>query len=283
MSQDIPSLLIFSDLDGTLLDHETYQWEEAKEALDHCRTYHVPVILVSSKTRAEIEVISSQLRLNAPFVSENGGGIFFSRDIFPDPPFGINLAKSDNYWKLSLGIPYTEIVNALKDLERILGWTIRGFSDMTIEEIMALTGLNHQEAQLASKREFDEPFVLPENTSLDLKILEKEIRKKGLRLSIGGRFYHLHGKNDKGKAVDRIINGYRKTNPHITTAALGDSPNDFSMLKRVGYPVLVRPSREGSPLTDRIPNLRMTREKGPGGWNEAVLDILKENIRGGNT
>lgn len=278
-----PCLLIFSDLDGTLLDHETYKWEEAREALDLCRVHHVPVILVSSKTRAEIEVISRQIGLNSPFVSENGGGIFFPKEVFPDPPFGTVLAKSDGYWKYSLGVPYHELVSALKDLGKILGWTIRGFSDMTVEEIADLTGLNHQEAQRASKREFDEPFVLPKDMNYDLHLLEKEAGKKDLRLSIGGRFHHLHGKNDKGEAVDRIIAWYRKTNSHLVTIALGDSPNDFSMLERVEHPVLVRSSRPAPWLSDRMPGLRMTQKMGPGGWNEAVLDILKVNLGGGNT
>jgi len=280
MSQDTPQLLIFSDLDGTLLDHETYQWEEAGEALDLCRAYRIPVIPVSSKTRAEIEVIQNRLRLGGPFVSENGGGIFFPLERFSDPP-GTDFAISDKYWKLSLGTPYAELVDALKDLKRILGWTIRGFSDMTINEIMGLTGLNHQEARLASLREFDEPFIVPEG-DLDPRLLEKEILKKGLRLSLGGRFHHLHGKNDKGEAVDKISSWYRKTNPDIITVALGDSPNDFSMLKRVEHPILIHSARTGPSSIDGIPNLRRTQKTGPSGWNEAVLDILKGNIRGGN-
>lgn len=281
MPQDIPALIIFSDLDGTLLDHETYQWEEAEAALALCRAHRVPVIPVSSKTRAEMEVIAGQLRLDGPFVSENGGGIFFPREQFPAPPSGTGFEPAGRYWKRSLGVPYPELVKALKDLEKILGWTIRGFSDMTVGEIVALTGLDHQEAQRAGRREFDEPFVLPEDGNLDLRLLEREIRKKGLRLSTGGRFHHLHGKNDKGEAVEWMIDWYWKINPRVITVALGDSPNDFSMLERVRYPVLVRSSRPVPSLAGRIPGLRATRKTGPGGWNEAVLDILKENLRGG--
>jgi mannosyl-3-phosphoglycerate phosphatase len=282
MPQNKPRLIIFSDLDGTLLDHETYKWEEATEALDLCRVHHIPIILVSSKTRAEIEVISRQLGLNSPFVSENGGGIFFPKEVFPDPPIGTVFAKSDSYWKYSLGIPYHELVSALKDIGKILGWTIRGFSDMTIEEIATLTGLNRQEAQRASKREFDEPFILPKDMNYDLRLLEEEAGKRDLRLSTGGRFHHLHGQNDKGEAVVRIIDWYRKTNPRIITIALGDSPNDFGMLERVEHPILVRSSKTDTSLMNRMPRLRITRKRGPEGWNETILDILQEKLGGGN-
>jgi mannosyl-3-phosphoglycerate phosphatase len=282
MSQELPPLLIFTDLDGTLLDHETYHWEPAKEALDLCRANHIPVIPVSSKTRAEMEIIHSALRLDGPFVSENGGGVFFPQEIFPEPPFGIYFAESEGYWKWSFGTPYHELVEALNKLRQKLGWTIRGFSDMTIKEIADLTGLDHQQARLASSREFDEPFILPD-AKADLRILEREIRQLGLKLSTGGRFHHLHGQYDKGEAVDRLINWYRKTNSSIVTVALGDSPNDFSMLKRVQHPVLVHSSKSNSLININIPGLRTTREPGPRGWNAAVLDLLDEKLGGGNS
>ncbi|MDT8273551.1 MAG: helix-hairpin-helix domain-containing protein, partial [Desulfomonilia bacterium] len=50
---------------------------------------------------------------------------------------------------------------------------------------------------------------------------------------LGGRFYHLHGKNDKAEAVRKLISWYKKRSPRLFTIGLGDSPNDFSMLKEV--------------------------------------------------
>ncbi|MFH1490792.1 MAG: HAD-IIB family hydrolase, partial [Pseudomonadota bacterium] len=78
--------MIFTDLDGTLLDHETYEWKEAEPALNRCKLLRIPLILVSSKTRAEINVIRNELGLTAPFISENGGGIFFPPEETHEPP-----------------------------------------------------------------------------------------------------------------------------------------------------------------------------------------------------
>ena len=69
--------LIFSDLDDTLLEHDSYRWEKAGPALGYCINSNIPVILVSSKTRVEIQAIHRAMGLDFPFVSENGGGIFF--------------------------------------------------------------------------------------------------------------------------------------------------------------------------------------------------------------
>ena len=72
-----PFIVIFTDLDGTLLDHASYRWDEAKPALDLCHRFHIPVIMVSSKTMAEMNMLQQELGLSYPFISENGGGIFF--------------------------------------------------------------------------------------------------------------------------------------------------------------------------------------------------------------
>ena len=49
-----PELIIFTDLDGTLLDFR-YSYKEAVPALNLIRKKNIPLIICSSKTRAEIE------------------------------------------------------------------------------------------------------------------------------------------------------------------------------------------------------------------------------------
>ncbi|MCJ7596228.1 MAG: HAD-IIB family hydrolase [Desulfobacterales bacterium] len=272
--------LIFTDLDGTLLDPDTYGWEEALPALDLCRRLEVPVILVSSKTRAEMDVLRNRLGLSAPFISENGGGIFFPKEGIPEAPPGT--APVGDAWKWSLGRPYDSLVNSLREIRKALGWNIRGFSDMTLEEISRVTGLDSESCRLAAQREYDEPFVvLGQGDDPDMGPLHAAARQRGLFMTSGGRFHHLQGKNDKGVAVEKLISWYQEHSPRVTSMALGDSPNDFSMLKRVQHPVLVRSSREFPGLSGEIPGLWTTRESGPRGWNEAVLDILKGKSKGG--
>jgi hypothetical protein len=47
--------VVFSDLDGTLLDHETYSFDAARPGLDALKSRGIPLILASSKTRAEMQ------------------------------------------------------------------------------------------------------------------------------------------------------------------------------------------------------------------------------------
>jgi mannosyl-3-phosphoglycerate phosphatase len=274
-----PFVVIFTDLDGTLLDHDTYDWEAAKPALEFCRRYQIPVITVSSKTRAEIDLLQKKLSISAPFISENGGGIFFPKSHYPAGPAGAVSEK--NLWKWSLGPPYGVLVDALKEIRNELGWVIRGFSEMTPEEISNRTGLDIATSKLAAAREYDEPFVIIEPMVKGIDALEKAAERRGLRITAGGRFYHIHGKKDKGEAVKRVILWYKTFQPKLITLALGDSPTDFSMFEIVNHPVLVGSSDHFIDLKDRIHGLKITKKKGSEGWNSAVLDILGKIIRGG--
>jgi mannosyl-3-phosphoglycerate phosphatase len=266
-----PFIVIFTDLDGTLLDHDTYEWVAAKPALNHCKQNGIPLIAVSSKTRAEIEVFQQSLGIAAPFISENGGGIYLPKESHPERPEGA--VSEENLWKWSLGPSYGDLVDALNDIRDELGWRILGFSDMTSEEISNYTGLDPETSHLAALREYDEPFIIAEPVEKDVTVLEKAAERRGFKITEGGRFYHIHGKKDKGEAVKRLILWYKRSQPRLITIALGDSPTDFSMLEQVDYPVLIRSSVHFPGLQNRIPGLKVTDDMGPVGWNSAVLDI----------
>lgn len=55
------TLLVFTDLDGTLLDIHTYDWRPASAWLDKLQDHQIPVILCSSKTAAETLEIQQDL------------------------------------------------------------------------------------------------------------------------------------------------------------------------------------------------------------------------------
>ena len=267
-----PYFIIFTDLDGTLLDHDTYEWEEALPALNLCERLSVPVILASSKTRAEICLLSSKMSISAPFISENGGGIFFQNKTFSEIPED---ASFDNgLWKFSLGMPYRLLVKILHEMRDDLGIDMKGFSDMSIKEISTLTGLDQETARLSSFREYDEPFLINEKEVINKDELIRAAEERGLSITVGGRFYHLHGKNDKGHAMAKIMSIYNKFHKGAVSIALGDSPNDFSMLKTADHPVLIRSKRDFPALKKQIPSLTITSSMGPKAWNETVLNIL---------
>ncbi len=264
-------LVVFTDLDGTLLDAATYSYAPARPALKALAASGAPLVFCTSKTRAETEVWRRRLGNRSPFVVENGGAVFIPRGAFPFP-FEPD-RREGGYDVVVLGADYARLRAALEDIRVEIGG-LRGFGDMGDEEVARLTGLPPGEAALARRREFDEPFVL-EGPGEALAI-EAMAEARGLRVTRGGRFFHLTGPSDKGAAVRRLVGLYARTIEGPLTAALGDSGNDRPMLEAVDIPVLVaRPDGSHDPAID-LPGLRRTPGAGPTGWNAAVLEILRQ-------
>jgi len=261
-------LVIFTDLDGTLLDHHTYDWTPARPALDRLARTGMPLVMVSSKTRPEIEALRRAMGNRHPFVSENGGAVFIPDDYALDIPPEAD--QMDEYRVLVLGRPAAEIAVAFDRLAARL--PVRALSRMTIPEIVALTGLTPEQASGARNREFGEAFILDEPEAGEERLAEA-VRDLGLRLTRGGRFYHLLGENDKGRAVSLLADLYRRKNPGLITAAIGDSPNDRPMLAVVDRPFLVARPDGGHAKIDR-PGLTRLPLAGPAGFNQAVLSLL---------
>lgn len=247
--------LIITDLDGTLLDPGSYSWEAAREALDLIQARRIPLILASSKTRTEIERLRVQLKHEDPFIVENGGALFIPKGLFVFPLDGATLRGP--YQIVEIGSPYARLRTALKELEQETGVSVRGFGDMSPDEIAELSGLSLGQATLAKQREYDEPFlVIGGDNHLDAFV--RKARSRGLTYTRGGRFHHLLGPSDKGRACRYIIDCYRRAagpQATLTTVALGDALNDRPMLDIVDRPILIK--------------------SGPAEWNEAVLRLLQ--------
>ncbi len=280
MTKKNPQYLIFSDLDGTLLDHDTYSFHEAREALLGLKNKGIPLILCSSKTRAEMEGLRRELDNHDPFITENGAAVFIPRGLFGPLDLkylDLKYKEVEGYEVVELGIPYNKIKALFKKIKAETGLRAKGFSEMSPEQIAGVTGLDLGKAALAGQREYSEPFLLTEEIPGNRWLLiEQAVQKKKLTLTRGGRFYHLTGPNDKGKAVRLLINLYQKINRSIVSIGLGDSPNDFPMLENVDLPVLIKKKTGHLEPWPGLTPVYHSREIGPKGWNEFVNHFLKE-------
>lgn len=259
--------IVVTDLDGTLLDH-SYSFEVARPALKLLMAKGVPVVICSSKTRPEIELYRERLGLKDPFIVENGGGIFIPKGYFSSKPVG---EIRNGYEVVVLGRRYEEIRDAFMRIRKKNGIRAEGFGDMSVKDVAVLAGLPLPEAVLAKQREFDEPFVFGEDEErIDLFL--RAIGDEGLNWT-RGRFYHILGDNDKGKAVNMLKGLYEKAYGRITTIALGDSLNDLPLLREAEYPVLVRKNDGSYENGMDVPGLIRAEGIGPEGWMSAILAL----------
>jgi mannosyl-3-phosphoglycerate phosphatase len=253
--------VVVSDLDGCLLDAASYSWRSARPALDALRRAGIPLVLCSSKTRAEIEPLHAELGLEAPFVFENGGGI-----ALPAPALAPALAARATDGVVRLGVPIAELVRALDAIAAETSTRLRGFSRLSTAEVGELTGLAPSQAELARRREHDEPFVLDAGEE---PLVRAAAERRGLRVTRGGRFHHLTGDVDKGRALRLVLSALGPTR----SIGLGDAANDVPLLQAVDLPILV-PRQDGSldpALASAFPTAERAPAPGPEGWNRAVL------------
>jgi mannosyl-3-phosphoglycerate phosphatase len=221
-----------------------------------------------------MEVYRRELRNNHPFISENGGAIFVPNEYFSFQfPYDREL---DGYAVLELGTFYLQIIEVLKSIKQETGIQIIGFSDLTEEELTSFCGLSLEEAKFAKKREYDEPFMIKGGLK-EIEIVKEEIKKRGMGYTWGGRFHHIFGKNDKGKAVEILKELYENQFFSIYTIGIGDSLNDLSMLSSVDYPIFLH--IKGTLLPEAISfkkNVKVIHGAGSKAWNFAILDIIKD-------
>ncbi|HXE91151.1 MAG TPA: HAD-IIB family hydrolase [Terriglobales bacterium] len=275
MSPLAPRYVVFTDLDGTLLDHHTYSWSAAQPALEELERRSIPLVFCSSKTRAEIEDLRRRLRNPHPFISENGAGVFIPQEYFKRKvPGEIRLGR---YHCLALGKPYEQMIEQLKEIAAEAGAEVVGFHQMSAREVAANTGLDLRQAALAKRRDFDEPFFFAGSDSKAEKKLLQLAREHGLEVARGGRFHHLFAGSDKGKAVRKLMDLYRAaSHVRLRSVALGDSANDLPMLAAVDQAFLL-PNPEGefdAQVLARLPKIMRGDAPGPEGWNSAVLGLL---------
>jgi len=257
-----------------LLDRETHSFQPAQPALHLIKKKSIPLVLSTSKTRAEIDLYRKRLENDHPFICENGGAVFIPKDYFSFRfPYEREL---DWYYVIELGTFYLQIIDVLASIKKETGVRIRGFSDMTAKELKSLCGLSLEEAEFAKKREYDEPFII-DGGEKEVDLVKEKIRQKGLNYVWGGRFHHILGKNDKGKAVEILKELYENQFFSIVTIGIGDSLNDLPMLRAVDHPIFFKEKRVLSiKIPQKIKNLIIVDGTGPKAWNEAILHELKE-------
>ena len=254
--------LIFTDLDGTLLD-EDYGWIAARPAIEALQMASFPIILNSSKTVSEMEVIRNEMQLDGCCIAENGSIIYTAQA-------NANFSDADTSIRDTL-------VTLAAELKKAHGYRFEGFSDWQVTDVMRFTGLSEDEAMRSMRRQATEPIIW-EDTQQRLEKFVEQLHEAGVVLVRGGQFRHLMLANtSKGMAMQMVLDRYRQREPEFEwgTVALGDSPNDWSMLERADVGILI-PRMDYKVNQKKFPGIRRASFPSACGWNDAILSWLSE-------
>lgn len=264
-----PKLVFVTDLDGTLLDHHSYQWQAAAPALQALRKAGIPLVLNSSKTRSEISALRGELHNNHPFIVENGAAVVVPADYFEPGPEHL----------MPFAAPREEILEVLERL-REEAHPFLNFEAMSAAELARISGLSEAAAANAKRRDATEP-LLWQGDQTGLTAFTDALAEYQLQLVRGGRFFHVMGFFDKAEAMQYLLERYRAlyAGP-VRSVALGDSPNDLKMLQQADIAVVIKGVNSDNLKLSGDRTVIYSQEAGPAGWNGCVLDILARHIHG---
>ncbi len=268
--------LLVTDLDGSLLDHHSYDFSPAQPLLEQLETLNIPVIPATSKTAAEVISLRTRINNRHPFIAENGAAIYIPEGYFNQLP-GDTRAR-DGWQILEFSSSRHHWLEILDSIAPEFGREFRGFRAAGVDGIIALTGLDRKSAQLANQRDYSEPVAWLGDEARKSRFVAA-LRERGANVLQGGRFLSISGDCDKGRALRSLANLYRLNNPgtEFVTLAIGDSNNDIAMLESADYALVIKSDNHPAPVLKRQTGISYSATCGPGGWREGVMAWLKAN------
>ena len=146
-------VLIFTDLDGSLLHRDTFEFGEIKDYLRQIISKGIFVIPNSSKTDKEILDFGYDLGLSLPYICENGAAIH-----------GLDLLNKDLPKELILSREKEDIINIFKNIVPInLQNKCKWLSEMDEKSQSLIFGLQDKKLKMALDRKYTIPFVFNGN------------------------------------------------------------------------------------------------------------------------
>ena len=263
------TIVIFTDLDGSLLHRDTFQFDSIKDYIKSLVNQGVIIIPNSSKTEKEIEKFNEELGINLPYISENGSSIH-----------GLNLITSNFPDKLILSREKEELLKIFENkVPEKLKEKFFQISKMSKKEQENILGQKGVKLKDALDRKYTLPFLFTGEKNEKNRLL-KILNANSLTLQEGGRVSNLCDNVNKVKSMNKVIRILKKTKDKIKTIAVGDNYNDLDMLKNCDVPCLVFNDQFKLDQIN-IDNLIFSNKPSPEGWADVIkkaLAKLKYNV-----
>ncbi len=271
--------VVFTDLDGTLLDFQDYSYQTAALLVHQLRQQGTPVVFCSSKTKAEQEYYRNALNNLDPFIVENGSAVFI-----PDGYFSFSIADklSGQYQMVSegdfeviiLGESYQTVRKGIEQAREEVAIQLLGYADLSLEEIRMITRLEEAFVQRAATRDFSETLLKGDKSGEGFRQFQDLLSSRGLSCVSGGKFHTVMGQgSDKGKAIKVLTELFDQEYGEVHTIGLGDSANDLPLLQAVDVGYLVqKPDRTW--LTTSDERIQKVEGVGPKGWVKVAQSLI---------
>jgi len=264
--------LVFTDLDNTLLDQVDLSCEPARPLLTDLEERGIPLIFNSNKTEVESLHLRAELGNHHPFIFENGGGLCVPVGYFNH--YMNNLLPEDDNLVHLFGADYGSIRRILLSLREQQGYLFTGFGDMDMEALIEHTGLSGAALERTWQRRSSEP-LLWQGDEASLHAFTQELHEHGLKLVRSGRFLHVMGRTDKGRAMKWLLAQYRQLfHKRLHPIALGDDDNDRPMLEAAETAIVI-PHGDGPHLSLEHGDWILAPAPAPQGWIQGLNQVMQ--------
>jgi mannosyl-3-phosphoglycerate phosphatase len=271
---DVP-VVVFASIDR-VLDDRDLSFGGAASAVETLAREQVPLVLCSTKTRAQLEHACQDLNLRHPFICERGSAVFI-----PTGYFGFVVPRAREmagYHAVEFGRSYAGVVETLHRTAGRLGIEVRGFSDMSVEEVARECNLSLLQARLAKLREYAELFRILDPGLAVRERLVRALYGARVRCITSDRYHHIGADVDAGVGIRLLRSLYRRACGPVMTVGVAEAAGDLSLLECVEDPIIVK-GDDRRLLPRALPReacaARMTTASGAAGWLEVVADIVR--------
>jgi len=267
--------LIFTDIDATLLDHDTYEWRAAEKTIKLLNKNKIPIIPVTSKTKSEIIYYRDLMEIKDSFVVENGGAAYIPTR-YKNKLEIKELIFEGKFIKKEFGVKIEKLEKFLVDFSNKEDVEIINIMNLPVEKISDMLDLPRELAKRVIEREYDVPFLINNADNNKIMSLKEEAHEKGYKILEGGRLFHISSGYDKGTAVNFLKEIYKSIIGSYISIGLGDSQNDLELLKNVDMPVLIRKKdmNWSQEVLSKVDNIKLSEKPAPYGWKEMLDKIL---------
>ena len=260
-------VLIFTDLDGSLLDRDTFKFDKILQYIKDLISKGIFIIPNSSKTKNEIDSFNKELDEDLPFIVENGAAIY-----------NLNLINASFPEKISLSREISEILDIFNNkISKKYKSKCKFIKNLTSDKQLQIFGQSKEKVKLAMKREYSIPLLYDGSKAEKIDLI-KSVNNAGLSLHEGGRLINLCDKISKSQAMKHVVKIFKKiSKEELITVGVGDNFNDLDMLKNSNIPCLVFNDKFTMDKIN-INNCLVSKKPAPEGWEEVVklaLDKIK--------
>lgn len=259
------NILLFTDLDGTLLNKDSFDYTDASILLRNCIKEGIKIIPNSSKTELELKEFCKDASLPFVFICENGACIH-----------GLDKINNKLKKKIILSRTKDEVFKSfISKVDKNLNELCCFIHNLPLEEQIKILGLPKDKISNALNRKYSIPLIFKGGIK-DRKKLNEQVKSLNLKMQDGGRILNLGDNVSKGQAMNLFVKKLSKlTNKKYVLIGVGDNDNDLDMLDSCDYPCVVK-----NGLTKNIHKKKYlhSRTEAPFGWVE-VVKLTLEKIR----